>query len=200
MLTGHYATALIPYELTRKEQRVGFWLFLLAAQFLDVLMLLLISVNIESFNPPNFFEASFSTITTNMFVSHDLIPVIGWAVLFGLVVWGITKKPVVALWCVGLIVFHELCDFIVGFEHFVFGTDTAPIGFALYSNAPVAGMLLEAVMCLAIVLWFTRKRANEGNPVSMMVKVGLYVILVGGALSTIPVATQSLNSLFGLSI
>ena len=198
MLTGHYATALIPYELTRKTQKVSFWVFLLAAQFLDVLMLLFVSTNIESFSPSNFLEASFTSMRTDMFLSHDIVPVIGWSLLFGAIVWAVTRKYVAALWCIGLVLFHEVCDLVVGFEHFILGVDTTPVGLALYTNAPAAGMLLEAAMCFAIVFWFARKRTQGGDPLSKSGTIGLYLILVGGALSTLPLATQSINSWLGL--
>ena len=46
MIAGHFATALVPYELTRKSDPVPVWPFLLAAQFLDVLMLIFVSLGI----------------------------------------------------------------------------------------------------------------------------------------------------------
>ena len=197
MVTGHYATALLPYELTRKTQRTGFWLFLLAAQFLDFLMLTFVSVGIEKFAPSDFLDVSFSSMRTNMLVSHDVLPVMGWALLFGICVWVITKKHIIALWCVGLIIFHEMCDLVVGFEHNFLGETTPLIGFALYTNAPVIGILIEALMCTAFVFWFCRKRAKQNEPVSPVLMWGLYGLLTGGALATLPMATQSLNSLFG---
>jgi len=41
---------------------------------------------------------------------------------------------VAALWCMGLVFFHEMCDLIVGFEHHIFGGDTTPVGFAKNSE------------------------------------------------------------------
>jgi len=48
MIAGHFATALVPYELTRKAHPVPFWFFLLAAQFLDVLMVTFVTLGIET--------------------------------------------------------------------------------------------------------------------------------------------------------
>lgn len=197
MVVGHYSTALVAYELTRETQRTPLWVFLLAAQFLDILMLTLVSVGIEKLTPANFFDLSFAAMQSDMFVSHDILPVTVWAMLFGLIVWAITKKYVVSLWCVGLIFFHEICDLVVGFQHYIIG-DTGAVGFALYNNAPVIGLILEALMCVAIVFWFCRRRDQRGQPVSHSAKWGLYGILAGSTLLTLPLATQSLNSLLGL--
>lgn len=198
MVAGHYATALVPYELTRKTQGTGFWVFLLAAQFLDFLMLALLAVGVETFTPADFLEVSFVSMRTNMFVSHDILPVIGWATLFGFSVWAISKKPVVAFWCAGLILFHEICDLVVGFRHYLLGDNTAALGLALYNKAPIAAMIIEALMCAAIVFWFCRKRARQDDAVSPVLMWGLYGLLVGGALATLPIATRSLNSMFGI--
>ena len=46
MIAGHFATALVPYELTRKAHPAPVWLFLLAAQFLDLLMVTFVSLGI----------------------------------------------------------------------------------------------------------------------------------------------------------
>jgi hypothetical protein len=197
MIAGHFATALVPYELTRKSDPVPVWLFLLAAQFLDALMLTFVSLGIETMEPEDAFEVSFSSLQTNMFVSHDLLPVVGWATLFGVGTWLIWRKPVIALWCVGLVAFHEVCDLIVGYPHYVV-RGVGPIGMALYVNAPILSFLIEAAMAAGIVFWFCRRRANRGQPVSTGTQVILSAVLVGTTLAALPLANHSINSLLGL--
>lgn len=200
MIAGHFATALVPYALIRKESPAPFWLFLLAAQFLDVLMLLFVSAGVEKLEPTNFLQSSFSTMRSEMFLSHDIIPVAGWAGIFGLVVYVLTKNRITSLWCAMLVILHEICDLVVGFEHYVLGADTTAVGLNLYNTAPVKGLLLEAALCGAIVFWFCNHRANSKMPVSPMTKYGLYGLLVGSTLATLPMANQSLASLFGISV
>lgn len=198
MIAGHYATALVPYELTRKSSGAPFWLFLLAAQFLDFLMLGLVAAGLERLDPHNFLEVAFASLEAEMLISHDVVPVLGWAALVGLVVWPIFRSGVVALWCAALVVVHELSDLLVGFEHYVFGSDTAALGFNLYQKAPVTGLMIEAMLCAALVFWFCRHRARHGEPVTKVVQWGLYGVLVGSTLATVPLAHHSLAGLLGL--
>jgi hypothetical protein len=197
MIAGHFATALVPYEITRKDHSVPVWVFLLAAQFLDVLMVTLVSLGIEKMEPADAFSVAFNSLQTDMYVSHDALPVLGWATLFGVFTWLVWRTPVVALWCAGLVVFHEVCDLVVGYPHDVI-RGIGPIGMALYLKAPILGFLIEAAMAAGIVFWFCRRRANGGQPVSTGTQVALYAILVGTTLATLPLAKNSLNSLLGL--
>ena len=198
MIAGHYATALVPYELTRKTQRTPFWVFLLAAQFLDFAMLVFVQLGIEQLQPENFLNFAFASSSSNMWVTHDIVPSLAWSVGIGLLFWAFTRKSVVAIWCGVLVFVHEICDLVVGYTHYWDGKDAMPLGLNLYQRAPVIGLLIEAALCAAIVTWFCWRRAKNGAPVSNRLKWGLYVLLVGGALATLPIATKSLNSWLGL--
>jgi len=190
---GHFANALVPYQKCRDDPKAKFWLFLLAAQFLDFLMLGFMALGMESVSPENFFDASFADMHTNMLYSHNLVPVAIWALGFALVAYAAFKDVIISLWCFALIVFHELCDLVVGFEHNVSSADSAAVGMKLYTTAPVAGLLIEAAMCFGLVWWFAKKRATAGQPLSSRGKYGLYLILVGGTLATMPIATHSIT-------
>ena len=64
MIAGHFATALVPYEVTRKAHPVPFWFFLLAAQFLDVLMVTFVTLGIETMEPEDALSVPFSKYDT----------------------------------------------------------------------------------------------------------------------------------------
>ena len=57
MIMGHFATALVPYQKCRGNPKASFWLFLLAAQFLDFLMLGFMALGMETVTPENFFDS-----------------------------------------------------------------------------------------------------------------------------------------------
>ena len=196
MFLGHYATALVPYQKTRSRGATApFWLFLVAAQFLDFAMIALVSLGLEGFEPRLFEDAAFATMQTEMFYSHDLAPVLGWTVAFGLGVWIATRDRITAWWCAGLVAFHEVLDLAVGFEHYVLGEGTPAVGFNLYHRAPVFALLIEAAFCAGIVAWFAYRRKASGGPLSARTQWLLYLVLVGGTLATIPLANQPLASL-----
>ena len=191
MIAGHYAAALVPYELTKNTSPAPFWLLLFAAQFLDFLMLLFVSVGVEKLEPTNFLDLAFASTHSELFVSHDMVPVFGWAVVFGACVWGLTKNRTVAIWCIGLVLIHEIFDFVVGFEHFVLGSESMALGFNLYNNAPIVGLIIEAALCAAIVFWFCRRRAQRNEPASPTLKWGLYGLLVGADELYVPLTWKS---------
>ncbi len=118
MIAGHYATALVPYELTRKTQHTSFWVFLVAAQFLDLAMLVFVSLGIEQLLPKNFLDFAFASSSSNMWVTHDILPALGWSVAIGLLFWAFTRKRVVAIWCGVLVFVHEIFDLLVGYTHY----------------------------------------------------------------------------------
>lgn len=187
MFMGHYATALIPYEKLRGRTDTPFWVYLLAAQFLDILMMTLVVANIESLAPQDRDIARFHNMQTDMFVSHDILPVLFWSVLFAGFAWLITKQRIVALWCASLVLFHEFLDYLVGFEHRIyderiFGTNSEWIGLNLYHNAPVLGMVIETLLCVACLIWFFDQRSKKDKPASLRLKLGLSLMLVGGCL------------------
>lgn len=50
-------------------------------------------------------------------------------------------------------------------------------------------------MCLGLVWWFASQRAKNGQAISSGGNLGLYLVLVGGTLATLPIATQPLSEL-----
>lgn len=191
MVTGHYATALVPYALLQRTRPAPFWLFLLASQFLDLLMLGLAGAGVESLTPHRLLDLSFAGMRADMYASHDLLPVAGWAAGFAALAWLATRHGAAALWCGALVIVHELCDLVVGFRHGVLG-ETPQLGWNLYTRAPVAGLLVEAALCAGIVWWFARRRRRDGRPLSRASTWTLHAILAGTALASLPVAHQSL--------
>ncbi|TAK74205.1 MAG: hypothetical protein EPO01_07125 [Aquabacterium sp.] len=192
MVTGHFATALVPYALQGRSRPAPFWLFLLACQFLDFLMLGLAAAGVESLLPAQLLQLSFAGMRADMHASHDLLPVAGWALGFAALAWAATRNGPAALWCAALVVGHELCDLVVGFKHGVHG-ELPTLGWNLYTQAPVAGLLAEAALCVGITWWFTARRRQEGRPLSRTTVVALHGVLAGTALASLPVAHRPLS-------
>jgi len=193
MIAGHYAMALVPYELTRKSNKTTFWIFLLASQFLDFIMLIFVDLGIEALKPEKLMDLAFQTSSAEMTVSHDIIPALIWSIVVGTLVWLATRESVIALWCAALVSIHEIFDLFVGFTHNVHGSGTQALGLGLYNSDPVFGFLIEAILCFSIVSWFCWHRSATGTPCSPKLKWSLYVILVGASVAQLPIATQSLN-------
>ena len=200
MVMGHYATALIPYAYESNRKLAPFWFFLLATQMLDFIMVILVISGVESVVPKNFFEASFRHMSVDMTYSHDILPVLGWSLLFAVITLLVFKSSKLAVIVFGLTVLHELMDLLVGFEHFWFGipeeSSGTVFGLGLYNSAPVTGIVVELAICAGILAWYFRKRAFDGSPVVRRSKVMLCGVLLGFTTFLIAIADQSLLELF----
>lgn len=194
MFMGHYATALVAAQKTKEAGRPApFWLLLLASQFLDLLMVAFLWLGLETVEPPLFLDASFAGMRADMLFSHDIVPVLGWTLLFSLGAFALTRSKATALWCAALVVVHEACDLLVGFPHNIMGHGTPVVGLNMYGVAPVAGLLIETALCAGILVWYFKRRSAAGSPASSGLKWGLTLTLIGGTVSTLPMATMSLR-------
>ncbi|MEP1471583.1 MAG: hypothetical protein ABJK25_11470 [Halieaceae bacterium] len=200
MVMGHYATALIPYAYESNRKLAPFWFFLLATQALDFIMVTLVVLGVETVEPTGFFDASFRHMVVDMTYSHDIAPALVWSLVFAGIAAIAFKSLKLAAIVLGLTVLHESMDLLVGFEHYWFGLpeteDAAVFGFGLYNSAPVMGILIEAVICSALIIWYVKKRAATGKPVSTFSQRLLWAVLVGATLGLLAMANQSLASLF----
>ena len=200
MVMGHYATALIPYAYDSNRKLAPFWVFLLATQVLDFIMVALVMVGVETVEPSGIFDTSFRHMVVDMTYSHDIAPALVWSVLLAVVSGVVFKSLRLAAIVLGIIVLHESMDLLVGFEHFWFGipesADATVFGLGLYNKAPVAGILVEATICAGLIVWYVKKRASFGKPISMFSQRLLWGVLVGCTLALLGMATQSLASFF----
>ena len=197
MVMGHYATALIPYAYNSQRKLAPFWMFLLAAQFLDFIMIAFVLMGIESLSPHQFFQASFLNMRVDMTFSHDLLPVLGWSVGLAIFAGIVCKNVLAAVWAFSLCILHELFDLAVGFKHYIFGSNTMAFGLNLYNTQPIIGIIIEALVCFGILTWYLKKRSDQGEPLSKNIKIGLYAILVGATVGLLPMANAPLSSFLG---
>lgn len=157
MVVGHYAAALIPHA---RQPRTPVWLFLLAANVSDFIWLVLAFAGLEAPRPASMFAASYSNLVVGMPYSHDLVPALGLALAIGVLSVLLTRSATAAGWCAALVVIHELCDFISGFEHRLLGPGTKRVGLDLYHRSPELALVLEAAFGAVCTWWFVRYRAS----------------------------------------
>jgi hypothetical protein len=192
MIVGHYATALVA---TEKAPRAPFWWLLIASNIADFVMLLLVVVGIEKMEPSSMFEATLSNLRVDMTYSHDVLPALGWTVGVGLLAFVIWRDVPTAIWSAILVAFHEVCDLVSGFHHYIYGPETTRVGLALYTNAPELALAIEVALGVACVWWFARSRSGRGMPVSSWGKRWLYGIVILGPLAQLGTARTSLSDL-----
>ncbi|MEM7139366.1 MAG: hypothetical protein AAF500_22540 [Myxococcota bacterium] len=195
MIVGHYATALVA---TEKAPRAPFWWLLLASNIADFVMMLLVVVGIESMEPSSMFEATLENLRTDMRYTHDLLPVMGWTMGIGALAFAVWRDAATAIWSALLVAFHEACDLVSGFHHYVFTPDSPRVGLALYTNAPELALVIEAALGVGCVWWFARSRKTRGSPVSPWGKRWLYGLVIFGPLAQLANARTSMSEMLGM--
>jgi hypothetical protein len=181
VVVGHYAAALVAKE---RDPSSPLWLLLASSMILDFAMAGLVLAGLESMRPdPSAPGPALASMQIDMTYSHDLVPVLGWTLGVGLLAYALTRRRETALWAAGLVAFHEVCDLVSGFPHFVMGPGTSELGLGLYVQAPLAALGIELALGLACVAWFTRRAA-----ISRGKKVGLYAAVVFGVAVLLPAA------------
>ncbi len=195
MIVGHYATALVA---TEKAPRAPFWWLLVASNLPDFVWFVLMLLGIEKMEPTSMFEATLSNLQIDMTYSHDLLPLLGWAVGTGLFAFVIWRDVPTAIWSAILVAFHEVCDLVSGFYHYVYTPESQRIGLGLYTNAPELALAIEVALGVACVWWFVRSRASRGAPVSSWGKRWLYGLVIVGPLSQLGTTRTPMSELLGM--
>ncbi len=173
MFVGHFASALIPYAT---EKRAPLWLFLLAGISLDAVLMILSLLGIERLSPAGLDKLYDLTLyEIDMTYSHDLLPVIGWVLLFGAIVWLFYRNIGWALWSSGLVLLHAVCDFFSGYEHYIFGEASPVYGLGLYRSNIATALVIELIFSLAILIYFFFRR---GGDYSTKRKIAIYAVIL----------------------
>ena len=128
MIVGHFATALVA---TEKAPKAPFWWLLVASNIADFVMVVLVAIGIETMVPSSMFEATLENLRVDMTYTHDLLPALLWTLGVGAIGYGLTRDTTTAIWSAVLVAFHEICDLVSGFYHYVFTPGSPRVGLAL---------------------------------------------------------------------
>ena len=194
MIVGHYATSLIPKSVL--GNRCPYWLLLLCSQVPEFFWLILSLAGVEKPHPDSMLDATFQNLSVAMTYSHNFVPVLGQMIVVGLVVFFVTRKRDVALWCAGLVVLHVLCDYVVGFEHQVLGLSSLSVGLNSYRRFPHAAILFELIFSLALVFVYHAMERARGRNIEPRRRYALYALFAVGVAVWLPAATLPLRALF----
>lgn len=200
MLAGHYATALVAQQRAPSRRFPASLLawYLAVSQLPDLLWLVFHALGLEPTRPTDLFDVTLQGLSVNMMFSHDLVPILGWAVLFGILGGFVFRDRRVGLATVGLVGLHALTDYLGGYPHHVFGPNTPVVGTGLYITLPFLAIALEAVYIVVFVGWFLRderRRRVVRAPGNRRAIIGLFVFNLAFLAS---IAVTSMREWFGL--
>ena len=195
MLGGHYTTALLARQYFPKGSLLY---FLIMSQLPDLLWLFFHYLGIEPTSPDNITDVSLDTLSVNMIYSHDLLPTFGWifvAFILGMLLF---KHKGVALAGALMVAVHALIDYIGGYPHNIFGTDSMAVGTGLYYTYPYLAVSIEAVFTLIMLLWFFRNERKGGSQRSKSSKYWLIGIFTFNIVFMFSIADISISDYLGM--
>ncbi len=200
MLAGHYATALVAHNHTTARRFPAYLLawYLAVSQLPDLLWLAFHTLGLEPTRPTDLLDVTLQDLSVDMMFSHDLLPILGWAVIVGIVGAVLFRDRRVGLATVALVGLHALTDYLGGYPHHVFGQETPVIGTGLYLTLPFLAIALEALYIVFFMRWFfldERRRGVVRSPGSSWAIIGLFVFNIAFLAS---IAVTSMREWFGL--
>jgi hypothetical protein len=200
MLAGHFASALVARQRTTARRFPGALLgwYLVVSQAPDLLWLSFHYLGLEPTQPGDLFDVTLQTLSVDMVFSHDLVPIAGWAILFGVLGAVVFKDRRVGLATVVLIGLHALTDYLGGYPHHVLGPETATVGTGLYLTAPFVAIALEAVYTVGFVGWFLAEERRRGSLRSAGNRQALVGLFVFNIVFMTSIAATSMREWFGL--
>lgn len=195
MIAGHYATALIANQ---KFPKGTLLFFLVASQFQDLLWFVFHYLGLEPTAPADVFDATISNMTVAMTYSHDLLPLLVWAVVIFLIGKFWFKSNTIGLVALALFASHAILDFFSGHGHNVFGVDTQVVGLGLYATNAYLAILIEAVFMVAALTYYFRAEAKAGLVRTRKSRAAIIGVFVYGIVFMLSIAMVSFRDLFGI--
>jgi hypothetical protein len=174
MFVGHYAAALAAKAV---QPRAPFWLYVLAAQVIDVAWAVLVLVGIERLSLDPDLPGS-ALVLVHMPYTHSLAAVVVWALAVGLAGFFLLKLPRAAAIAVGLVVIsHWGLDFLVHRPDLPLWFGGPKVGLGWW-NYPGPQQALEmGLLAIAATVWGWRRGLQGHSGWSASLFLTLLVVM-----------------------
>jgi len=192
MFIGHYA---VGFGAKSVNPKVSLGTYFLAAQFIDLLWPTLLLLGIEHatiapgitrFTPLDF---------TSYPISHSLLMVLIWALLFGAIHWIMVRRTKEAMILGACVVSHWLLDLTVHRPDLpLYPGDSPRVGMGLWNSIPGTLLFEGALFVIGIILYLRatapRNRAGQYGLWSMIAV--LLIAYLGNAFGPPPPSAEAL--------
>jgi FtsH-binding integral membrane protein len=163
MFIGHFGVGMAAKKV---DPSISLGTVFLAAQFLDLLWPTLLLLDLEHV----VIEPGISKVTPLNFIdypiSHSLMFVLGWALLFGVVYFLLTRKRKGAILLGCLVVSHWVLDLIVHIPDLpIYPGNSAKLGLGLW-NSVLFTILIEGAIFLSGILLYAKAKRDANQRVS----------------------------------
>lgn len=159
MFIGHFAAGM---AAKRWQPGLSLAIFFLAAQFLDLLWPTLLLTGIEHV----VISPGISKLTPLDFIdypiSHSLLLVFVWSILFGIIFFLITKNRTGALLLGALVLSHWILDLVVHIPDLPLYPGRSPkFGFGLWNSITLT-VLVEGLILLVGISFYVKAKRKQG--------------------------------------
>ena len=160
MFIGHFAMGMAGKKI---EPAVSLGTLFFAAQFLDLLWPTLLLFDVEHVS----IEPGVSNVTPLAFtdypISHSLLAVLGWSIVFGVIYFLITKNRRASILLGALVLSHWILDVIVHIPDLpLYPGDSPKVGLGLW-NSMTLTILVEGIIFISGIVVYvnTKRKLNE---------------------------------------
>jgi hypothetical protein len=160
MFIGHFAMGMAGKKI---EPAVSLGTLFFAAQFLDLLWPTLLLLDVEHVS----IEPGVSMVTPLAFtdypISHSLLAVLGWSIVFGVIYFLLTKNRQGSILLGALVLSHWILDAIVHIPDLpLYPGDSPKVGLGLWNSMTLTVLVEGIIFVLGIVIYLNAKRTvNE---------------------------------------
>lgn len=205
MMAGHFATALIAYQRIgiqnpENKNSKALFFFLAASQLPDLLWVVFHFIGLEPTEPTSILDMTIKNLTVDMVYSHDLIPTLFWTGVLYITGRLIFKSHTYGLLGATLLLTHIFLDYLAGYPHHIFGTNSPAIGFPAYHSVPLLAVAIEAILVFVLLVIFFRKEKLQGIQRSFGNKSAIIGLFTFGIAFLTLVSNTSIREWFDLKI
>ena len=176
MFIGHFAIGMAAKKI---EPAVSLGTLFLSAQFLDLLWPTLLLLDFEHVS----IEPGVSKVTPLAFtdypISHSLLAVVGWSLLFGLVYYFITnnKRASIVVGC--LVLSHWVLDAIVHIPDLPLYPGQSPkVGLGLWNSVLLTILIEGAIFVMGVILYINTKKRQGQKLNTMFWSLIVFLIII----------------------
>lgn len=159
MFLGHFAAGFAAKKINSKPSLATYFL---AVQFLDLLWPSLLLLNVEKVRIASRGESVIPLIFTSYPVSHSLIMVIGWAILFAAIYW-LIQRDIKAAIVIGLcVISHWFLDLVVHIPDLPLFPGNSPLfGLGLWKFPATTLVVESAMFVVGVYLYLSVTKASN---------------------------------------
>ena len=172
MFIGHFAPAFAAGAISPESPRLG--TLFVAAQLVDWAFFLFVLAGIEDMRIVPGITAMNPLDLHHMPYTHSLAGTAAFALVFGVIVWRVTRNAVAGVWAGLVVVSHWLIDLLVHRPDLTLAGGPDRLGLGLWDR-PLVAIPLELAITLIAFIWYIR--ATKGPVGPPLILIGVMLVL-----------------------